>query len=139
MGPEDKEPTPIEAASVPAETESKKNRRSVPKKPALRPENALPPTQSIKTKTEIQPVEHADERKSRLRLAEKQKEFEILKGKAMLFTAIGLIAAIVVASLLILAFSARPELINFATTALGSCLAGLVGYVTGKSDSKKTE
>jgi hypothetical protein len=130
------EPDSSELQATASGAEQKKARKSAPRKPARTPESALPPKQAIRTKTEIEPAEHAEERKFRLRMAEQQKIFEIHKNKVILYTIVGMMSSIVTASISILAFSSRPELINFATAALSSCLAGFVGYVTGKAEAK---
>jgi hypothetical protein len=130
------DPDSSEPQTAVSDSEQKKVRKSAPRKPARTPESALPPKQAIRTKTEIEPAEHAEERKFRLRMAEQQKIFEIHKNKVILYTIVGKMGSIVTAPISILAFSSRPELINFATAALSSCVAGFVGYVTGKAESK---
>jgi hypothetical protein len=139
MSPADSDPQPGGPEPAPSEPEPRRVRKTTPRKPARTPESALPPRQAIRTKTEIEPLEHPEERKFRLRMAEQQKAFEIHKNRAILYTTLGLVVTLVASSLTILALSTRPELVNFATACLSSCLAGFVGYVTGKADSKKTE
>ena len=136
MSPTVPDPTPLEPESAPSGPEPKKARKSPPKKPARQPRSALPPKQAIRTKTEVKPAEHPEERRARLRMAELEKSFEIHKRKAVLYTTIGLTSVIVITSILILALSSRPELVNFATASLAACLAGFIGYLTGKAESK---
>ena len=85
---------------------------------------------------EMEPAEHPEERRARLRMAELEKSFEIHKRKVILYSTIGLTDVIVITSILILALSTRPELVNFATASLAACLAGFVGYLTGKAESR---
>jgi hypothetical protein len=80
----------------------------------------------------VKSAEHAEERRSRLRMAEQEKSFEIHKKRVVRYTTIGLTSIIVITSVLILALSSRPELVNFATASL----AGFVGYLTGKAESR---
>jgi hypothetical protein len=130
------EPSPLEPESAPTAPASKKARKSSPKKAARPPESALPARQTVRTQTEVEPPEHAEERRARLRMIELEKTFEIHKRKVILYTTIGLTSAIVLTSIVILALAARPELVNFATASLAACLAGFVGYLTGKAESK---
>jgi hypothetical protein len=69
-------------------------------------------------------------------MAEAEKSFEFHKRKLILYTTISLTEVIVITSILILALSSRPERVNFATASLAACLAGFVGYLTGKAESK---
>ena len=77
--------------------------------------------------------EISTERTSRLKRAEAKDIHEQLVEKMVTGVALGVLAVIVVGSLLFIAFSADPDKVKGSFAVLGTASSGCVGYALGRS------